>query len=305
MSLAVIFPGLIPTSYAAVSHYVESDAYFRRRLEQADEVLKLSLMERYRDSSAPQTDIERCVFLVITLALADWADDHLRMQPAFCVAESFGGLASAAYAESLTFEGALELTYRGAHEEMRYLDELDGSYRTVFFYRLPLPRVERLVEEERARSGWIELAVYLSENIYAVCTPEGAVDRFKKAVRREGGVAMHTMDRPVHSSVLRRLREDTERKIYDRIPFRRAKMPLISDVDGSLAQEGPEVKKMLLDGIDRPVSWLTAVTTMQREGVKEVFIVGPRNIFGRMARKHLRVTEISPETVVTGNPKDR
>ncbi|OYD09623.1 ACP S-malonyltransferase [Paludifilum halophilum] len=298
MSVAVVFPGLAPSDYESVKDFVEKSPYAHRRFDDASEILGFSLPKAFKEATEDQWEIFQCAFLANSLALSDWAEEKLGMKPSFCVGASFGGFAAAIYTRSLTYRETLLLTYESTLQEKQYFSDLGEKMGTHFFYHITLDQIQDMIQTLSAQGRWVELSAYLSDDIHAVCATSETIEMIKKEIRKQKGISLHTMERLVHSSKLTNFKEHTRKTVYNRFLFRDLTIPCVSDVDGMTTEKGDDLKNVLLDGYDYPVRWPETVKTLKRFHVSKVFVVGPRNLFGPIIKKHFEVAIVSPETAL-------
>lgn len=297
MTTAIVFPGLAPSTYETVKDFVEENPYARRRFAEADEVLGFSLIDAFKDAQEEDWEINECAFLVNTVALADYAVDHFSLDPAYCVGSSFGATAGAVFTGSITFREALWLSYQSTVREKAYADKNLKGYQSDFIYRYPLEKARKLVKEYAQKGEWLEIASYLSDDLMAVCGKEHVIQEVKKRVRQEKGISLFTMNRLIHCSELKEIREQLGREVHSQVTFGPARIPMISDIDGSIFDQPHTIKTTLLDEYDRAIRLDLAIETMKQAGIEKVHIIGPRNIFGPLMRDAFDVQLISPETV--------
>ncbi|MEU5884361.1 ACP S-malonyltransferase [Spirillospora sp. NPDC047279] len=296
---AVVFPGMAPSNFDAVGAFMTGSPYARRRLAVAAEVLGYDLLEAFRDSTADYSEAAQLAFVVNSLALADWATDHAGLRPSVCAGPSFGGMAATAYSRSLDYPDLLRLAALAARRELAYFTGDPRRIVTHFFFRTPPERFERLMAENADEGDWAELSSHLAADFYAVCVREEAVDRFKKRVRRAGGVPLYTMWPATHCGALADLRRILAEEVYSRFRFADPVLPVVSDQDGLIAESGDQMHGMLLDGYVRPVRWPESVRTLRELGVRRVCVPGPSNLFDRLSNDHFDdVTAVGPETAL-------
>jgi [acyl-carrier-protein] S-malonyltransferase len=301
MSVALFFPGLIPTRYDTVSEFVSSNEHARRRFAEADEVLGYSLIDSYRDAAIYDWEVYEAGFMALTLALAEWAEENLGARPAVCGGQSFGAFMAVVRAGALTYRDGLELIRRSVAVEREYFDSLQEPLGCHFFYRLPYRTVERLLKEFEAAGEWLELSVVLDDGVHAVSGPLDTLSRFEQRVREEGGFPFYTMNRAEHCSAVAGLRQRLHGEVYGTVEWRPAAIPVVSDVDGRLLTDPEELKQDLLDGWTTPVHWQTVVRGLKSAGVEEVWIPGPRNMFARITNNSFATKVISPKLVAASS----
>lgn len=294
MSLVLFFPGLTPTRYDSVSEFVTTHEYAGRRFAEAGEVLGYSLVDAYRRASVHDWEVHQSGYLALTLALADWAEDHYGEQPGLCGGQSFGAVMAAVRSGCLTYADALLLTARSVRVEQQHFASLPEPLGCHFFYRLPHAAVERLMAEFRAQGEWMELSVAFDASVHAVSARRAALGRFEERVREEGGIPFHTIGRAEHCSVNAGLRARLAGEVYGSVTWHDPAVPFVSDVDGRVLRSGAEIREDLLDGWTTPVRWQTVVDGISRGGGDRVWIPGPRNMFARISNRVFPTRVISP-----------
>ena len=296
---AVVFPGMAPSNFDAVGAFMTGSPYARRRVAEASEVLGYDLLEAFRAGTADYSEAAQLAFVANSLALADWAADHAGLRPSVCAGPSFGGMAATAYSRSLDYPDLIRLTALSARRELAYFTADPRRIVTHFFFRTPPDRFERLMEENADEGDWAELSSHLDSDFYAVCLHEEAVERFKKRVRRAGGIPLYTMWPATHCGALADLRRILADEVYALFRFADPVLPVVSDQDGRIAETGDQMRALLLDGYVRPVKWPESVRTLRELGVRRVCVPGPSNLFDRLSRGHFDdVIAIGPESAL-------
>jgi [acyl-carrier-protein] S-malonyltransferase len=297
MSVALFFPGLIPTRYDTISEFVATNEQARRRFAEADEVLGYSLIGAYRDAAIYDWEVYEAGFMALSLGLADWAEENLGGRPTVCGGQSFGAFMAAVRAGALSYAEGLQLVQRSVVVERDYFDSLAEPLGCHFFYRLPYDTVAALIKEFEARGEWVELSVALDDEVHAVSATMATLERFEQRVREEGGFPFYTMNRAEHCSAVSGLRRRLQDEVYSTVEWRPARIPVVSDVDGRLLTDPEELKQDLLDGWTTPVHWETVIRGLKDAGVEEVWIPGARSMFARITKNSFVTRVISPKLV--------
>ncbi|QKI80915.1 ACP S-malonyltransferase [Kroppenstedtia eburnea] len=297
MKTAVVFPGFSPSSYPEVQEFIESNGYAEKWYSRAEDILGYSLKEAFREATEADWEINELAFLINTLALADYAGENHSLTPEYCMGSSFGGMIGAVYTGSLSLADALWLSYQSTNREKRYMTErIFNRYQTDFIYQYPAERVMQDVRDYTEKGKYLEISSYLSRNLVAVSGEMDVIREMKKKVRQARGISLFTMDRLIHCKKLKEIKEIVGREVHSKVSFRPPRIPMISDIDGSILVEPVKIKNLLLDWFDQPVRMHLAKTTMKKCGIEKVFVVGPRSIFGSLMSEDFSVEVISPET---------
>ncbi|MEY8040579.1 hypothetical protein [Saccharopolyspora cebuensis] len=294
---ALYFPGLVPTKFSAVEGFLRTNDYARSRISVADEFLGYSLVDSYATAEVYDWEVYESGFMVLTLALADWALDHVEIDPVLCGGQSFGAIIAAVFSGVLSYEDGLALVRGSAAVEVDYFDGLAEPLGCLFFYRLNSRQVDELVAEFREVGRDVEVSIYLDDSVHAVSGPLADLDPLAERIRESGGHPFYTMNRSEHCASVRPLRDRLETEVYDQVRWRVPRWPMLSDVSGRLLSDPEEIKRDLLDGWVTPVHWSTVVDGMRTARADHAHIVGPRNMFSRITNNALPTDVITPKTV--------
>lgn len=294
---ALYFPGLVPTKFSSVEDFLRTDDYAHARIEVADDVLGYSLLDAYAEAEVYDWEVYESGFMALTLALADWAVEHVELNPVLCGGQSFGAIIAAVFTGALPYEDGLRLVRSSTKVEVEYFDGQPEPLGCLFFYRLDSARVDELVAEFRADGRDVEVSIYLDNAVHAVSGTLADLQLFEERVRESGGYPFYTMNRSEHCSGVRPLRDRLETEVYDAFSWSTPKWPMLSDVSGRLLTDPEAIKQDLLDGWVTPVRWSTVVDGMRAAGAEHAHIIGPRNMFARITNNALPTDVITPKKV--------
>ncbi len=296
MRSAVLFPGLAPAGYAAIGDFLTADSAGRRRVAEADDVLGYSLLEEFRVGGLGDWPAADCAYLACLAALAD----HLPPEPPLvCAGLSFGGFGAAVYSGGLDYIDAVRLVADSAVEQTRHLAGWSEPAGCLFFYRIDHEAVTTIVDELRADGRWLELAADLGLGVYGVSASLATLELVAQRVHQRGGSAIYTMNRPQHCRALTRLRDHLAATVYPTVPVKAPRIPVVSDVDGSVVCGPTALREMLLDGWTEPVRTTVTVDRLVALGIERIYLVGPQTMFPRLLGDRFEVVQISPQTVPT------
>ncbi|GAA4621137.1 ACP S-malonyltransferase [Saccharopolyspora hordei] len=295
---ALYFPGLVPTKFSTIETFLRTDDHARRRLAEADEFLGYSLMDAYAEADVYDWEVYESGFMVVTLALADWALENVELNPVLCGGQSFGAIIAAVFSGALSYQDGLALVRNSVLVEVDYFDHQPEPLGCLFFYRMTSQQVDDLVAEFRAAGRDVEVSIYLDDSVHAVSGTLADLELLEARVREAGGFPFYTMNRSEHCPSVRPLRDRLETEVYDRVSWHRPKWPMLSDVSGKLLTDPEEIEQDLLDGWVTPVHWSTVVGGMRDAGTEQVHIIGPRNMFSRITNNALPTEVITPKKVV-------
>jgi [acyl-carrier-protein] S-malonyltransferase len=292
----MLLPGLAPANAAAVGEFMGVDPFVRPRLAEAEEVLGYPLEQRFRSGGAGADEYRQLAFLINTLALADRAEQRLRVTPAVCLAPSFGLLAAIVHLGVLPFADVVRLVAHNARHEAEFLAGPDADVVTYYVFRTPEDALREVLGEMAGRAEWAEISGRFDAGFFAVSMRASSVAGFTRGIRERAGVPLYRMSPPVHCSRLGPVRD----RLAALCPptFTDPRVPLISELDGSLVRTGAGVRALLLDGVVGPIRWPDAVAALERLGVRTVCVPGPSNLFDRLVRTRFDAMTVTPESAL-------
>lgn len=298
MADVVYFPGLVPTTFATIETYLRTDIYARARLREADEVLGYSLVDAYRDAEVYDWEVYEAGVLALSLALADWADDTLDLDPVAFGGQSFGAIVGAVWAGVLPYPDALRLVRESTRVELDWFGSRPTALGCFFFYRLDAVTVDGLIARARGEGHVVEGSIYLDNSVHAVSGTSTGLDRMRELVAEAGGHAFYSMNRAEHCSLVQGLRDRLAAEVYGDLRWFRSTLPMLSDVTGALLTDPDDIRDDLLDGWVTPVHWAAVSAAIRRAGADRAVVIGPRTMFGRLTQRTVPTAVLTPRSVL-------
>jgi [acyl-carrier-protein] S-malonyltransferase len=279
---ALVFPGMGPASHADLGRYIMTSPHARRLRRIADDVLGYPLMDQFRPAGESYSEYSQIAFLISCVALAEWAESELGIEPAACSGPSFGEKPAVAYTGSLDFAETVRLTARLARCEEEYFRTEYTDVVTQSVARTPGPALREILDGLAARNEWHDVSCLIDDDFFMVSLRESSLADFTGAVRAAGGLPLYAMRPPMHSSWFGPLRQKVAEEVLADFQFGTPRLPIVADQDGAVVRTGDEVRSMLLDSIVRQVRWPDTLRSLRRLGIKSIYIAGPDALFGRV-----------------------
>lgn len=280
---AIVFPGMSPARFTDVGKFMLVNSFARKLVAEADERLGYSLVDRFRETAGDYSEYAQVAFMVNCLALAQWAEQELGIEPEVCAGPSFGEKPAAAYAGSLSFSDAVWMTANLARCMDDYFATEHRDVVTHSFVRTPGDKLAEVLAELDGLGEWQEISCHIDHDFYMVSLRERNLEWLQKKVRGIGGMSLYTMRPPMHSSAFGALRRKAEDEVLGALPFADPRLPVVADQDGAVVRTGEGVRTMLLESFVRPLRWPDVVASLKRLGVGRVCVSGPDSLFGRVA----------------------
>ncbi|MFB7505854.1 ACP S-malonyltransferase [Streptomyces broussonetiae] len=304
---ALVFPGMGPVPFTEVGRFMVANPFARDLVAVADEALGYSLVDAFRTSPGDYSEAAQVAFFINCLACADWARDHLGVEPDIVAGPSFGEKAALAYTGALELPDAVRLTAEIARCLEEYFAEEHRDIVTLSFVRAPRDGLDAILTELDEAGEWHEISCHIDDGFYMISLSEHRVAWLEERLRSVGSLPLYTMRPPMHASAFRPLRERAERDVVSRYTFADPKLPVVADQDGRLLHTGEELRTMLLDGFDHPMNWPGVTTALKEAGVTRLCVAGPDSLFGRVpcATRNFDVVAAPPRLAMTPRRRSR
>ncbi|SDT18340.1 ACP S-malonyltransferase [Actinoplanes derwentensis] len=276
MTSAIVFPALSPVRRRDLGTFLMISPYARQRLAEADDTLGYHLADALAD--APEDDYSppvQVAVLLACLALADWAQQELGADPAYCAGPSFGERAALSWTGALPAADTVRLVDEIARTEQEYFATEHRDVVTHSFTRVPE------LGELLAGLAWYEISGRLDTDFHMVTLREDELDGFKAAISDAGGYSLYTMRPPAHAALFTGVRDRME-QVYARYELAAPRVPIISYHDGAEITEPDALRTALLDGFVRPIRWLDTIQGLRDRGVDRLWIAGPDTMLAKL-----------------------
>lgn len=295
--IGLVFPGLAPSYYEDIKTFMQNSPFSKRRFEEASEVLGFSLTEAFKNVGDKDYVIMECAFLANTMAMLDHFYEEYRLSPQVVIGPSFGGIVAAIYVKSISYKEAVWITKESNKLSGEWYERL-GDFKTHFVYNLSLNESNKIIEGFKSKGHFLELVGNM-ESVMCFCGSASTIDLLKRTLNNKPKCfSLHTMGHPIHSEILTPLRLDVEREVFANVQFKPPTLPIISDVDGRLINQSEQLKVMMSEGYDLPVRWDLVTKQMESLGIKEVYVVGPKNLFYQLLKNKIKTIKVDPDSII-------
>ena len=143
-----------------------------------------------------------------------------------------------------------------------------------------------MVLKNLRQNGVCKIANDNSEGQVVISGNKDSVDSFKEIAKNKG--AKLTVDLKVSAPFHCDLMNDAAKEMNEEIiksKFNNFKIPIISNVKASPCNNIDEYKPLLLKQITNTVKWRETILSMEKEGVKKIFEVGPGNVLTGLVKR--------------------
>ncbi|MGG4264545.1 hypothetical protein [Peribacillus simplex] len=290
---AFLFPGIAKSKYEDFQEFIKGSKYAQDLYQEASDLLGFPLLQNFANGDKSVVT-DRCAYFVNTLSLLNELDEAKKVNPKYVIGSSFGITTAAVYLGSLNFVNAIHMVRETAIVEDNYLKAMDQEYGTHFIYKYSLPELKDLIEEFNSKGKWMEISVYISDDLIGIGASIDTIDELKKIIKVRGkSTSIHTAELS-HTSNLKDLRKQLDEKVYSQYHFSNLNSPFLSDLDGRIITSGSDLKNEMLKSVDNPVKFTLVHERLLRDQIRDIYVIGPSNFFGAILKKDFSVRNVDP-----------
>lgn len=291
--IAFLFPGQGAQHVGMGRDLIEAAPRARQRFDDAANILGYDLAQLCFDGPTEKLDstvYSQPALFVTSLAALDVLETKSPDVVRACSAAaglSLGEYTALVFAGALDFDHGLRLVQERGAAMQQAADASPGGMVSILGF--DRQKVESLCHD-CAEGEILQVANLLCPGNIAVSGTKAACHRIAQRAEAEGATkvvplavagAFHT---PIMQSAVTRLSG-----MLATVPFKSARIPVLSNVDASPHQHPDEIRQLLIDQIVSPVRWEDSIRRLLADGYDEFYEVGPgrvlRGLLKRVDRK--------------------
>jgi len=285
MRTAYIFPGQGSQTVGMGADLGAETRYF----DIANEVLGYDLKKicfEGPDEELRRTANAQPAILTASLAmLKQHQDEEL---PSMVAGHSLGEYTALVAAAVLSFEEAVKLVHlRGLLME-KAVPQGEGSMAAII--GIAEAQLNSMCHDDQ---GLVELANINTHEQIVISGEAAAVKRIIEKAENAGAkrAILLQVSGPFHSSLMKVIAEEFEKEL-DKVNFKNARVPIVSNVLADYVRDAEEIKKLLVRQLFSPVLWRQSVEKMIEDGVSKFKEIGPGNVLTGLVRKIVSKTPV-------------
>ena len=266
MSLGFVFPGQGSQSVGMLADVAAEFPQVRARFEEAGEAISQPLwriVSEGPDEDLIRTEITQPALLTASVALWSVWQSEGGASPVCMAGHSLGEYSALVCAGALCFTDAVRLVNRRGRLMQAAVPQGEGAMAAIL--GLEDEQVETVCREV---AGVVSAANFNAPGQVVIA---GAADAVKAAVERlqaQGArrATLLPVSAPFHCELMRPAEEAFAADLAA-VTLREPEIPVIQNVDATVAADLGELRARLLEQISRPVLWTACVQAMVARGV--------------------------------------
>lgn len=196
---------------------------------------------------------------------------------------SLGEYTALVFANSISFEDALQLVYKRGQFMQEACDREKGVMASII--GLEESRVEEICKEAR-QYGEICAANYNSPEQIVISGKEGAVKKAMTIAKEKGARAVIPLkvNGAFHSPLMSTASGKLAKEI-EKTNISKAEIPIMTNTNARYISEPNDIKASLIKQLDNPVRWSHSIQNLIIDGVEEFYEIGPGNVLSNLLKK--------------------
>ena len=294
MKYAVVFPGQASQYVGMGKELAEKFEIVDKTLSEADEALGIPIKKLCFEG--PEDELKKTYNTqpaIMAVSIAFWRlleELRLGIKPSFFAGHSLGEYTALVASSSLNFADALRLVRKRGEWMQEAVPIGVGAMGAII--GLPLEVVENICSE--ASEGEVLTCANInSPKQIVVSGHRSAVERALKMAKERGAkkVVELKVSAPFHCELMRSVGDKLFEE-FQKVEFKDAEIPIISNVDAEPTVRAEDIKRKLKEQTFSPVRWVESVQKMIFEGVEAFIEVGPGKVLSGLIRSIDRKVKI-------------
>ena len=285
---SVLFPGQGSQSVGMIKDLYENFDYIKKLFDEADEILKYPLskliLEGPKDLLDQTENTQPAIFLTsYSIFQAINKESDFKINDSKCFAgHSLGEYSALSCAESITFEQTIKLLrIRGKAMQSAVPNGIGGM--------LAVLGVEINKVQEILNSNIKNFVCYIAnDNSPGQVVVSGNLkdlNLFSKELKKNGiKNIILPVSAPFHCKLMSPATH-IMRKEIESIEFRNPKNAIYSNVTASQSSDPYELKKLLIEQIEKPVRWREIIINMINSNVQKFIEIGPGKVLSGLVKR--------------------
>jgi [acyl-carrier-protein] S-malonyltransferase len=276
---AFIFPGQ-GSQYEGMADLFRNDDTAKPFFEIFSSLLKYSFVDFSNDKLSSTQITQPALYTMSCIHFAHLKDQNCL--PQYVAGHSLGEYSALYAAGVFSFEQGLELVaYRGL---LMYEASLKNSGTMAAIIGLSHEKVSLLCNQAQ-ELGVVEAVNINSDKQIVISGNHQAVDAVCQKAKELGAkrAILLPVSAPFHSSLMRQIREKFKAKI-ESIPFKKAELMVVQNVDACVHQDPYLIKQNLITQLYSPVPWVTCMQELKSRGAQHYIECGPGKVLSALAR---------------------
>ena len=285
---SVIFPGQGSQIVGMCKDFYDNFDYVKNYFDKADDLLKKKLSHLIFNGSKEELDLtentQPAIFLVSysIFKVIEQETDYQIKNAKYFSGHSLGEYSALCCAESLSFDQTIELLKQRGISMQNAVPKGQGGMLAILGANYS--EINNLLNE-----NFKKYQCYIAnDNSIGQIVVSGKIDSIESLnldLRKKSIKSVKlSVSAPFHCPLMTKATDEMRHKIFQTIFFD-PNVEIISNVTANPVRKAEDIKKLLVEQIEKPVRWRESVTNMIGFGVNNFIEIGPGKILSGLVKR--------------------
>ena len=286
--LSVLFPGQGSQSVGMCKEFYDNFEYVKNLFEEADDILKTNISKMILDGPKEKLNLtentQPAIFLTsYSIFQVLNRETNLNLSKAkFYAGHSLGEYSALACAGSLTFQETLELLKARGQAMQNAVPKGKGGMMAVLGETID--SINNIIHTNSTKFQCY-VANDNSPGQQVLSAFQEDIEKLSKILdEKKIKYLILPVSAPFHCPLMKSASEIMQEKIQN-THFKDPNISIVSNVTATSTINSGEIKKLLVQQIEKPVRWRESILNIVNNGVKEFIEIGPGKVLSGLVKR--------------------